>query len=72
MVQLKNKWDSIIPLDKLWKQYNRVIKDNGVIALTSQGIFTAKLILSNEQYFKYKIVGKNLNQQIFKCKKTTA
>ena len=52
----QNKWDSIIPLDKLWKQYNRVIKDNGVIALTSQGIFTAKLILSNEQYFKYKIV----------------
>ena len=52
----QNKWDSVIPLDKLWKQYNRIIKDNGVIALTSQGIFTAKLILSNEQYFKYKIV----------------
>ena len=52
----QNKWDSVIPLDKLWKQYNRIIKDNGVIALTSQGVFTAKLILSNEQYFKYKIV----------------
>ncbi len=52
----QNKWDSIIPLDELWKQYNRIIKDNGVIALTSQGVFTAKLILSNEQYFKYKIV----------------
>lgn len=52
----QNKWDSVIPLDKLWKQYNRIIKDNGVIVLTSQGIFTAKLILSNEQYFKYKIV----------------
>ena len=52
----QNKWDSVIPLEALWEQYNRIIKDNGVIALTSQGIFTAKLILSNEQYFKYKIV----------------
>jgi len=52
----QNKWDSVINLDKLWKQYNRIIKTNGVIALTSQGIFTAKLILSNEKYFKYKIV----------------
>jgi site-specific DNA-methyltransferase (adenine-specific)/modification methylase len=52
----QNKWDSVIPLDKLWKEYNRVIKDNGAIVLTSQGLFTAKLILSNEKYFKYKIV----------------
>lgn len=36
----QNKWDSVIPLNKLWEQYNRIIKDNGVIALTSQGIFT--------------------------------
>ena len=52
----QNKWDSIIPLDKLWGQYNRIIMDNGVVALTGQGIFTAKLILSNEKLFKYKIV----------------
>jgi site-specific DNA-methyltransferase (adenine-specific)/modification methylase len=52
----QNKWDSVIPLNRLWKEYHRIIKDNGVIVLTSQGIFTAKLILSNEQYFKYKIV----------------
>jgi len=52
----QNKWDSVIPLDKLWKEYHRIIKDNGAIVLTSQGIFTAKLILSNEKYFKYKIV----------------
>lgn len=52
----QNKWDSVIPLDKLWKRYNRVVKHNGAIALTSQGIFTAKLVLSNERYFKYKIV----------------
>ena len=52
----RNKWDSVIPFDELWKEYKRIIKDNGVIALTSQGIFTAKLILSNEKWFKYKLV----------------
>lgn len=52
----QNKWDSVIPLNRLWKEYHRIIKDNGAIVLTSQGIFTAKLILSNEQYFKYKVV----------------
>ena len=52
----KNKWDSIIDLDKLWKEYKRIIKDNGAIVLTSQGIFTARLILSQEDLFKYKIV----------------
>ena len=52
----QNKWDSVIDLQELWYQYKRIIKPNGVIALTSQGVFTAKLILSNEQWFKYKIV----------------
>ncbi|MCL2380299.1 MAG: site-specific DNA-methyltransferase [Treponema sp.] len=52
----QNKWDSVIPLDKLWECYNRIVKKDGAIVLTSQGIFTAKLILSNEKYFKYKIV----------------
>jgi len=52
----QNKWDSVIPLDALWDQYKRIIKPNGVIALTSQGIFTARLILSNEKWFRYKFV----------------
>lgn len=52
----QNKWDSVIDLDTLWKEYTRIIKDNGVIVLTAQGLFTAKLILSNEKWFKYKIV----------------
>ena len=52
----QNKWDSVIDLDKLWKEYYRIIKDRGAIVLTAQGIFTAKLILSNEKDFKYKIV----------------
>ena len=52
----QNKWDSVIDLNKLWQQYMRIIKDNGAIVLTAQGLFTAKLILSNEGWFKYKIV----------------
>jgi len=52
----QNKWDSIIPLDELWKEYRRILKPNGVVALTSQGIFTARLILSNEAWFRYKFV----------------
>lgn len=51
----QNRWDSLIPLDLLWKQYERIIKDNGAVILTAQGIFTAKLILSNEKRYKYKI-----------------
>lgn len=52
----QNKWDSVIPLEKLWAEYRRIIKPKGVIALTSQGIFTARLILSNEEWFRYKFV----------------
>ena len=52
----QNKWDSVIDLNKLWDRYTRIVKKNGAIVLTSQGIFTAKLIISNEKWFKYKIV----------------
>jgi DNA modification methylase len=52
----RNEWDSIIDLKKLWKEYKRIIKQNGAIVLTGQGLFTAKLILEGEKLFKYKIV----------------
>lgn len=52
----QNKWDSVISLELLWKQYKRILKDNGVVVLTSQGIFTAYLMLSNPSWFKYKLV----------------
>jgi site-specific DNA-methyltransferase (adenine-specific) len=47
------KWDSIIDLDLLWKQYKRIIKDNGAIVLTASQPFTTKLIGSNYEMFKY-------------------
>ena len=52
----QNKWDSIIPFEQLWSEYNRIIKPNGAIVLTSQGVFTAQLILSQSKLFKYKWV----------------
>lgn len=52
----QNNWDCLIPLDKLWEEYNRIIKPNGAIVLTSHEIFTAQLILSQPKIFKYKWV----------------
>ena len=52
----QNKWDSVISLDEMWNRINKLIKSNGAIVFTSQSIFTAKLILSNEKWFKYKLV----------------
>lgn len=52
----QNEWDCYISLDELWKQYNRIIKPNGAIVLTSNGVFTAKLILSQPNIYKYKWV----------------
>lgn len=52
----QNAWDSIIPLDRLWREYWRILKPDGAIVLTAQGLFTARLILSQPNAFKYKIV----------------
>lgn len=49
----KNKWDSIINLEKLWVQYNRIIKDSGAIVLTAQTPFDKVLGCSNLKMLKY-------------------
>jgi site-specific DNA-methyltransferase (adenine-specific) len=54
----KLSWDSIIPYNKLWKEYNRIIKKNGNIILFSSGLFTHKLIESNIKNYKYKLIWK--------------
>lgn len=53
-----NKWDIIIPFDKLWKQYNRIVKKDSAIVLFSQQPFTSKLIYSNVHNFKHEIIWK--------------
>jgi site-specific DNA-methyltransferase (adenine-specific) len=52
----QNKLDIRIPFDKLWEQYERVIKDNGVIILFGQGLFFVDLINSNRKLFRYDLV----------------
>ena len=49
-------WDSIIPLDRLWAEYARVIKDNGNIVLTAQGVFCAELICYRKTWFNHDYV----------------
>ena len=52
----QNQWDIMIPIDKLWEQYNRIIKDNGCIALFADGMFMAELMMSNKKMWKYNLV----------------
>ena len=47
------KWDSILPLDNLWAEYKRILKQNGVVVLTSTEPFTSVLISSNLKDYKY-------------------
>ena len=56
-------WDTVIPLDELWEQYRRVLKERGAVVLTADQPFTSQLILSNLDWFKY--------EWIWKKKKTT-
>ena len=51
-------WDCLIPFDKLWDQYKRIIKPTGNIVLFSAGMFTYQLIQSNIKDFRYKLIWK--------------
>ncbi len=52
----QNVNDKPLPFDLLWKQYKRVIKNNGCIALFGQGTFYIDLVISNRKWFKYDLV----------------
>lgn len=52
----QNKWDIMIPIQELWEEYKRVVKDNGVIALFADGMFMAELMISNKKMWKYNLV----------------
>ncbi|AJA41470.1 putative DNA cytosine methylase [Geobacillus virus E3] len=55
------KWDTLIPLDELWKQYKRIIKDNGAIVLTASQPFTSILVSSNLKMFRYELIWEKNN-----------
>jgi site-specific DNA-methyltransferase (adenine-specific) len=52
----REEWDILIPFDKLWLNYERIIKDNGAICLTATEPFRTKLISSNFKLFKYDLI----------------
>ena len=50
------KWDTIIPFEPLWEQYERIIKDNGAIVLFARQPFMSDLVCSNKKLFRYEII----------------
>lgn len=52
------KWDSLIDLDRLWEQYNRILKEEGNVVLFCAGMFTYRLIQSNLKNYRYKLIWK--------------
>lgn len=50
------KWDTVIPFEPLWEQYNRMLKRNGAAVLFSAQPFTSALVMSNLRNFKYEWV----------------
>jgi len=64
------KWDIILDLDLLWKQYERIIKDNGAIVLFGSQPFTTTLINSNRKLFRYDLVwDKKMKVGMMNCKR---
>jgi len=47
------RWDTVIPFEPLWEQYNRIIKDNGAVVLFGTEPFSSRLRLSNLKNYKY-------------------
>jgi len=52
----QNKYDKPLPLDKLWNEYKRIIKERTAIIFTSQFPYTNELINSNKEWFRYDII----------------
>ena len=47
------KWDSIIPLEEMWKRLNKLIKPNGAIVLFGNMPFTSVIVSSNLKGYKH-------------------
>lgn len=52
----RNKWDSVIPFEPLWNEYERITKDNAAIILFGNGMFTADLMQSNRKLWRYNLI----------------
>lgn len=52
----QNKWDEVIPFDKMWECFSHVLTPTGIVVLTATQPFSSKLVLSNPKNFKYEII----------------
>lgn len=63
------KWDTVIPLEPLWEQYNRIIKDNGAIVLFGSQPFSSVLVSSNLKMFRHEWIWyKDKSGNFMNCK----
>ena len=63
------KWDTVIPFEPLWEQYNRTIKDNGAIVLFGSEPFSSALRMSNIKYYRYDLIWEKNNAGNFQLAK---
>ena len=69
------KWDSVLPLDVLWREYRRVLTPRGAVVLTASQPFTSTLVQSNPRWFRYSWIWEkstgtgflNVKRQPIKC-----
>jgi len=52
----QNSWDTLIPLEPMWRRFRRIIKSDGVIALTGSQPFTSMLVMSALDLFRYEMI----------------
>ena len=50
------QWDRLIPFEPLWEQYLRVAKPSAAIVLFCQGMFTAQLMMSQPNIWRYNLI----------------
>lgn len=52
----RNKWDIVLPFAPLWKEYERIVKNNAAIILFANGFFTAELMQSKKELWRYNLI----------------
>ena len=64
-----NKWDSVIPFEKMWGGYDRIVKQNGVMVFTASQPFTSALVMSNPKLFRHEWIWIKNRGSNFACTK---
>lgn len=49
-------WDNVIPFEPMWQQFNRIKKPTAPVLIFGQGMFTARLMMSNRKAWRYNLV----------------